>query len=48
MRMQPAHSIDEIFKLGACMHAGLEGALDPPAQHAPERPREEVPVTVPL
>ena len=28
------------------MHAGLEGPLDPPAQHAPEWSREEVPVTV--
>ena len=30
----------------ACMHARLEGELDPPAQHAAERSQAKVPVTV--
>ena len=45
MKMEPAHRIVEIFKLGECT-VGLEGALYPPGQHAPERSWDEV--TVPL
>ena len=33
-------------RMCACMHARLEGALDPPVQHAPERSQAKVPVTV--
>ena len=41
---QPTASLRSSSRM--CMHAGLEGTLDPPVQHAPDRSHTEVPVTV--